>query len=112
MYNLFSYFYTSTPEESSIIAPDNSEIVVNDDSEIKPTIVSPPKPKCSHVDAHLLIWDLHHLTYHDLEKKYRAKYLTLCNLLKNEGYPIFQQGYGTNVETKTLVVPQELLLMD
>jgi len=96
MYNLFSYFYpASTTEETT---------------EIKPQLEEVPKIKHSHVDAHLLVWDLHHLSYHELEDKYRAKYLTLCTLLKAEGYPIFHisDGNRTDIESKLITVPQEL----
>lgn len=92
MYNLLSYFYPAT-----VVA----------ETEIKPQLEETPKIKHSHVDAHLLIWDIHHLNYHELEDKYRAKYLTLCTLLKAEGYPIFHTE-RTDVESKLIAVPQEL----
>lgn len=91
MYNFFSYFYPSAVAET----------------EIKPKLEEAPKVKYSRVDAHLLIWDIHHMSYHELEDKYRAKYLTLCTLLKAEGYPIFQTE-RTDVESKLIAVPQEL----
>lgn len=93
MYNLFSYFYSTDDKK---------------DTEIKPQIEDAPKYKYSHVDAHLLIWDIHHLSYHELEDKYRAKYLTLCTLLKAEGYQIFQTE-RTDIETKLITIPQELI---
>lgn len=96
MFNPFSYFYTTaTPEEEK-----EQEV-------IKPELEDAPKFQHSHVDAHLLIWDLHHLNYHELEDKYRAKYLTLCTLLKAEGFPIFQTE-RTDIETTLITIPQEL----
>lgn len=91
MFNLFSYFYSTEKE-----------------IEIKPELEKAPKTKYSHVDAHLLIWDIHHLSYHELEDKYRAKYLTICALLKSEGFPIFQTE-RTDIESKLIIIPQELI---
>jgi hypothetical protein len=96
MFNPFSYFYAAPPEEKK--------------EEIKPEIEDAPKFKYSHVDAHLLIWDIHHLSYHELEDKYRAKYLTLCTLLKAAGFPIFQTE-RTDIETTLVTIPQELTFL-
>jgi hypothetical protein len=95
MYNPFSYFFS------------NPEIKVEPESEIKPQLEEPPKFKYSHVDAHLLLWDIHHLSYHELEDKYRAKHLTLCIALKSEGYPLYKSEI-MNIESKLLTIPQEL----
>ena len=96
MYTLFSYFYPSSIQQI--------------ENEIKPVIEKPSKFKYSHIDAHLLLWDIHHLTYNEIEQKYNAKYLTICNILKSEGFSIFKPGCSTNIESKTLAIPQELLL--
>lgn len=104
MFNVFSYFYSST-------TPTNIDAV---EEPINPLLETPMTSpiKYSHVDAHLLIWDLHHLSYHDLEDKYRAKHLTLCNLLKTHGYPIFQIPISTDRETVLIKIPQELHIVN
>lgn len=107
MFNVFSYFYSSPSEKNESSTSSSSLAVVGQES-LNPLLENPPT-KYSHVDAHLLIWDLHHLSYHDLEEKYRAKHLTLCNLLKIHGYPVFQTPISTDVvETILIKVPQEL----
>jgi hypothetical protein len=101
MFNVFSYFYSSSD--------DTEQTIKAVEEPLNPLLEKPIK--YSHVDAHLLIWDIHHLSYHDLEDKYRAKHLTLCNLLKHHGYPIFQTpSASTNCETMSIKIPQELHL--
>lgn len=102
MFNVFSYFYSSSSssEKEATPSPPLQE-------SLNPLLEN-PHVKYSHIDAHLLIWDLHHLSYHDLEEKYRAKHVTLCNLLKTHGYPVFQTPISTDVETVLIKIPQEL----
>lgn len=100
MYNIFSFIYSTPPETPTL--PIETPIE---------TPETKSKIKYSNVDAHLLIWDLHHLSYHELENKYRAKYITICNLLKADGYPIFHKDISTNIESKNIKIPQELQLM-
>lgn len=106
MFNVFSYFYSSSEKNESSDITTQSQLPSSDET-INPLLEN-PIIKYSHVDAHLLIWDLHHLSYHELEDKYHSKHLTLCNLLKTHGYPIFQTPISTDVETILIKIPQEL----
>lgn len=71
---LSSYFYESDKNESK---------------EIGDGCVS--ENKYSKVDSHLLLWDLEHMNYTDLENKYKCKYIVICNLLREAGFSIYSK---------------------
>lgn len=64
------------------------------------------KDKYSHIDSHLLLWDIRHLSYHELENKYQAKYITISNILRAEGIPIYKTDIN-KVERKLIKIPVE-----
>lgn len=60
----------------------------------------------SQVDSHLLLWDIRHLSYHELENKYQAKYSTISNILRGEGIPIYKTDIN-KVQRKLITIPVE-----
>lgn len=55
------------------------------------------------IDSSLLLWDLEHMNYSDLENKYRCKYITICNILRKEGFSIYTKL--NNEKNKLITVP-------
>lgn len=80
---IYSYFYSS---------PEKTEKNEND--------------KHSQVDSHLLLWDIRHLSYHELENKYQAKYSTISNILRTEGIQIYKCDIN-QVQRKLITIPVE-----
>ena len=62
--------------------------------------------KYSQVDSHLLLWDIRHLSYHELENNYQAKYITISNVLRAEGIQIYKCDIS-QVERKLIKIPIE-----